>query len=66
MKKSIPRIIDEMKNESNTDYKTEIPTPEELKILEELRKHKFLYAILKDNPEYSLKKINRVMGAFYS
>jgi hypothetical protein len=50
----------------NKDYKTEILTPEDMKILEEIKKHKFLYAALKDEPEYLLNKIDKVMRAFYS
>jgi hypothetical protein len=48
------------------DYKTEIPTPEDLKMLEELKKYPNLYKAIKQQPEYLLNKINKVIKAFYS
>jgi hypothetical protein len=48
------------------DYKTEIPTPEDIKILEELKKYPNLYAALKSDPEHLIEKIYKVIKAFYS
>jgi hypothetical protein len=48
------------------DYKTKILTLEDLKILEELKKYPNLYEAIKQQPEYLLDKINKVIKAFYS
>lgn len=48
------------------DYKTEIPTQEDLKILEELKKYPSLYEVIKQQPEYIMGKIYKVIKAFYS
>jgi hypothetical protein len=66
IKTAIPRIIEERRMESYTDYMTEIPTPDDLKILEEIKKHKSLYLALKDQPEHLVNKIDKVLKAFYS
>jgi hypothetical protein len=50
----------------NMDYKTEIPTQEDLKILEELKKYPSLYEVIKQQPEYIMGKIYKVIKAFYS
>jgi hypothetical protein len=47
------------------DYKTDIPTPEDMRILEELKKYPNLYAALKQQPDL-LDRINKVIKAFYS
>jgi ketol-acid reductoisomerase len=66
IKTAIPRIIEERKNESYTEYNTEIPSPEELKMLEELRKYPKLHRALKEMPEHLINKIDKVLRAFYS
>jgi hypothetical protein len=48
------------------NYKTEIPTPEDLKILEELKKYPNLYEAIKQQPEHLMDKIDKVIKAFYS
>jgi hypothetical protein len=48
------------------DYKQDIPTPEDLKILEELKKYPNLYAAIKEQPEYLMNQIYKVIKAFYS
>jgi hypothetical protein len=48
------------------DYKQDIPTPEDLKILEELKKYPNLYNAIKEQPEYLMDKIYKVIKAFYS
>lgn len=48
------------------DYKTDIPTQDDLKILAELKKYPNLYNAINDQPEYLIKKIYDVIKAFYS
>jgi hypothetical protein len=48
------------------DYKQEIPTAADIKILEELKKYPNLHAALKQQPVFLLDKINKVIKAFYS
>jgi hypothetical protein len=47
-------------------YKSEIPTPEDLKILNELKKYPSLYEAVKQQPEYLIEKLYKVIKAFYS
>lgn len=41
-------------------------TPEDTKILEEIKKYPNLYEALKEQPEYLMDKIYKVIKAFYS
>jgi hypothetical protein len=52
--------------ESNKDYRADIPTPEELKVLEEFKKYKNTYDAIKDQPEFVIKKIDKLLKAVFS
>jgi hypothetical protein len=52
--------------ESNTDYMVEIPSPEDLRLLEELKKYKNTYEAIKDQPEFLIKKIDKLLKAVFS
>jgi hypothetical protein len=66
LRNGVKRMIEEKTKEKYSDYKEVIPTPEDLKLLAEIRKYPNLHKTLTQQPEYLVEKVYKLLLAIYS